>query len=310
MAQSKSLVLELALGIRDSKNPSPRNYFDRQLSLLLGLAAKPAAKLRSTALSAAHIVLRSSRTLYMWGRFKRGFRRSVGEGLCMFGLCEEETAALAAARAAVRSAQSIVDRLERKQLQARLEKFLERKQASIRLIPAIQSEETAPRHNFPKPASIKRSRPNSILRLLDPPAPPAPEAILDTFAQVKSFGGLAATYSLDHSQTRRALRDAGIDIYEEVARDWDRGTSIQELSRRHGTGRDTIARWIRKTGRNINPRNGNRHYDEALIAKTFREASSVNRAAKAAGVSWATARAVLSRYGLREEGRSKPPCNS
>ncbi|RDD70990.1 helix-turn-helix domain-containing protein [Paracoccus versutus] len=225
---------------------------------------------------------------------------------CMFGLTDEETAALVAARAAVQNAQSIVDRLERKIFDAESEAIRARRRTPRSSVAATLSANASPRQDFPKPASKRCSRPSSLSRLLYPPTPPPREAIIDTFGLVKSFGGLANTYSMGHAQTHQALRDAGINIWEEVARDWDRGISVKELSRRHGIGRDTVARWIRKTGRIVNPRNGNRRSDEALIVKTYEETYSVNKAAIAAGVAWAMARAVLLRDDAWTEKRRKP----
>lgn len=223
----------------------------------------------------------------------------------MIGLSEEEVTALEAAKASALAAQIIIDRLVRKSRDARLTEMLARRAARPAAKPKILSEKIPERQDFPKQASRMPQHPRNRLNW-KPPAPPEAAVVRETFDLVKSFGGLAATHSLDRTQTKRALRDAGIDICEDIARDWDRGISVQELSRRHGVGRDTIARWIRKTGRIVNPRNGNRRYDEALILETFRATRSVNKAAIAAEVSWATARAVLSRSGKRAEGKLKP----
>lgn len=223
----------------------------------------------------------------------------------MIGLSEAEVTALEAAKASALAAQIIIDRLERKSRDARLSEMLARKTARPAAKPKISSEKIPERQDFPKPAS-RMPQHSKNRRNWKPSAPPESAVVRETFDLVKSFGGLATTHSLDHTQTKRALRDAGIDICEEIARDWDRGIAVKELSRRHGVGRDTISRWIRKAGREIMPRNSNWRYDESLIAKTFDKTQSVNKAARAAGVSWATARSVLSRYGIRAEGRSKP----
>ena len=223
----------------------------------------------------------------------------------MFGLTEEESAALVAATADLETAQRIIDHLKEKSSRARLDAILARKRAYRPPASRIHFKKDAPRQDYPKPASKIPSPRYTCEQLLNPPPMPPRDAIIDTFSLVKSFAGVAITHSLGRGQTRRALRDAGIDICEEAVRDWDHGISVQELSRRHGIGRDTIARWIRKTGRTIKPRNGNRRYDEELIAETYRETNSVNKAALAAGVAWDTARSVLSRNGIRVEGRSR-----
>lgn len=220
----------------------------------------------------------------------------------MIGLSEEEATALATAKASALAVQIIIDRLEKKSRDAGQEEFLKLRRMRRAAKPRTLPEKFQERQDFPKPASRIPQHCKNRWNW-KPPAPPKSQVVRETFDLVRSFGGLAATHSLDHAQTKRALRDAGIDICEEVARDWDRGISIHELSRRHGTGRDTIARWIRKTGRKINPRNGNRRCDEALIVKTYGETNSVNKAAIAAGVAWDTARSVLLRYGIRVERR-------
>ncbi|WP_288951335.1 hypothetical protein [uncultured Paracoccus sp.] len=144
----------------------------------------------------------------------------------MFGLTDEETAALMAARVAVQNAQSIVDRLERKIFDAESEAIRARRRTPRLSVAATLSANASPRQDFPKPASKRCSRPSSLSRLLYPPPPPR-EAIIDTFGLVKSFGGLANTYSMGHAQTHQALRGAGINIWEEVAQDWDRGISVK-----------------------------------------------------------------------------------
>lgn len=211
---------------------------------------------------------------------------------------------LAEAKATVESAQAIIEDLEKIKSAARLEKFWQQRKASQRS--KKRSLEFVPPQNHPKPASQMLPQPSmTISRILwgDPP-PPEPDAVRETYHLVKSFHGFAATHSLSRSRALKVLRQAGIDIYEEVSRDWDDGVPIRELSRRHGPGRDTIARWIRKTGREIKPGNGNRKYDEALIVATYEETRSGNRAAHVAGVSWNTTRSVLRRHGLWIEDRS------
>lgn len=228
----------------------------------------------------------------------------MDEHLGMIGLSEDEERTLKDAKAVREAAQAIISHLEEKSRSASLKGILKRAKVRREANAKIVLEKLPERQTFPKPASrIPRSQ--RYLWLKEEPQLPNCEAVRETFELVRSFGGLATTYSLDHSQTKKVLRKAGIDIYEEVARQWDSDVPIKELSRQHGVGRDTIARWIKKTGRNIMPRNGNWRYDEALIAKTFDETSSVNKAAKAARVSWDTARSVLSRYKIRAEGRAR-----
>lgn len=223
----------------------------------------------------------------------------------MIGLSKEEERVLADAKATVEAAQVVISDLEEKSRSARLKEIFELSKLRRATNAKVSIEKLPERQDFPKPASMIPTHLRNIWLKQEPLRLPDSESVRKTFRLVRSFGGLATTYRLDHHQTMMALRNAGIDIYEEVARQWDSDISIKELRRQHGVGRDTIARWIKKTGRKIMPRNGNWRYDEALIAKTFDDTGSVNKAAKAAGVSWDTARAVLSRYEIRVEGRAR-----
>lgn len=227
----------------------------------------------------------------------------------MEGLSEDQKQALAEAKAALRSAQAIIDELEQVMRVASLKKML--RERSVRRFTEAKNKITPvfipDRQDYPKPASRMLPEPSislsMLLRKSLPPPLPEPGVVRETYNLVKSFYGFAATHSLTGSRALEALKQAGINIIEEVALDWDNGTPIRELSRRHGPGRDTIARWIRKTGREIKPGNGNRTYDEALIVATYKETRSGNRAAQVAGVSWDTARSILRRHGLWVENR-------
>lgn len=224
----------------------------------------------------------------------------------MEGLSEDQKQALAEAKATARSAQAIIDELEQIARAARREEFRRLRTVSrctdtlkITLLPP------ADRQDYPKPASRMLPKPSTSISVILRGHPPLPEpdCVRETYRLVKSFHGFAATHSLPRNRAIKALKQAGIDIYEEVARDWDNEVPIRELSRRHGPGRDTIARWIRKTGREIKSGNSNREYDEALIVATYKKTRSANRAAQAAGISWATARSALRRHDLWiEEG--------
>ncbi|MFV0409534.1 MAG: hypothetical protein ACK5LJ_07495 [Paracoccus sp. (in: a-proteobacteria)] len=136
----------------------------------------------------------------------------------MTGLSDEEADTLAAAKEAMQAAKAVIDRLEDKARRAGFEAILKRKRKQPDAKQAILSEARKERQDFPKPASRIPSHPKNRWNW-KPPAPPTSEAIRETFDLVRSFGGLAATYSLDRNQTMKALRDAGIDIYEAVGRE-------------------------------------------------------------------------------------------
>ncbi|TWI35191.1 hypothetical protein IQ24_01701 [Paracoccus sulfuroxidans] len=220
---------------------------------------------------------------------------------------EVESIALATARAA----RVTIDELEGLGLRSDniLEKLASEARAHRLEIQRISTQTPQPRgrQDYPRKASRMLPVPERSIFLPPPPVPPLPDPLeaRAVYQLVRSLHGFAATFGLARGRAIKALKIAGIDIYEDIAREWEAGCDTRELSRRHGPGRDTIARWIRKTGRTVLPRNSNWRYDEALIAETFDKAGSVNKAAEAAGVSWTTAGAVLSRYGIGCDGRSR-----
>lgn len=125
-----------------------------------------------------------------------------------------------------------------------------------------------------------------------------PETVAEAFESTCSLVNFANRFSLDRASAVRMLALAGIDIHQVVALEWERGCSVRALSDKHGVTRATIGRWIKKGGRDIRPRNGNRKHDEDLIVQVFRDTKSANRAAQAANVHWATARRVLQKHNL------------
>ncbi|RVV97175.1 hypothetical protein EKE94_14195 [Mesobaculum littorinae] len=146
---------------------------------------------------------------------------------------------------------------------------------------------------------------NSLERLLrhrKQKAPlPEPAEIKRVYEELGSLGRVAKALGRDRRETAKALAAAGIDIREDIARQWESGSSLRELRERHGLGCDTISRWIKSTGRTVEPRNANRKCDEQLIVETYLETRSANRCAQVAGVSWGKARDVLRQRGMWEK---------
>ncbi|WP_347139242.1 hypothetical protein [Paracoccus sp. SSK6] len=142
-------------------------------------------------------------------------------------------------------------------------------------------------------------RPRRLLSdLFKPQKLPPPDTVAEAFERTRSLVDFANVFSLDRRMAIRALATAGIDIQKVVALEWERGCSVRELSHRHAVTRSTIGRWIKKGGRDIYPRNGNRKHDEDLIVQVFLKTGSANRAAQAANVHWATARRILQKHNL------------
>ncbi|MCA0964984.1 hypothetical protein [Salipiger bermudensis] len=128
-----------------------------------------------------------------------------------------------------------------------------------------------------------------------------PEKIRSLYAEFESLELVARALDIDRRAAVKALAYAGIDIKDEIAKQWEAGSSLRELHEQHGSGCDTISRWIKSTGREVQPRNANRHCDEALIVETYLKTRSANRCALAAGVSWEKARNILRKRGMWEK---------
>ena len=182
------------------------------------------------------------------------------------GLTEEEASRLerygklhADAQAVADEYKAIVDALMLKRLWARRSEML-KKRAELRQKQAISTaflaqEPDQERCSFPKPAhAMVVERRYTIHELRNPPSPlplPAKEELIKLYDFVRSINAFAFNLGLRRNEGIKALKELGIDIYEEVARDWERGVPIRELSRRHGVGRDAISRWIKRTGRDV-----------------------------------------------------------
>ena len=89
------------------------------------------------------------------------------------------------------------------------------------------------------------------------------------------------------------LRKAGVDVIEEVSKEWDGGSSLRKLSKKHGPLPQTISNWIKSTGRQVKPRNSNKKYDEKRIRELCDEQWPTNKIAKSMGLSWATVQRII-----------------
>lgn len=228
------------------------------------------------------------------------------------GLTKEEASRLEAYRKRYENAQAVadgfkavVDELERKEASVRRSEMLRRIAEQSQRQPISDAfllpKPDPKRCSFPKPARLMViHRRFTVRNLLNPPPSPAlPERdeLIEQFEQTRSINAFSFNLGLRRSEAIKVLKKHGIDIYEEVARDWERGVPIRELSRRHGVGRDAISRWIKRTGRDVPVANSRKHYSDDVIVQTFKRTSSCNQAASAAGVAWRTAKDVLVRHG-------------
>ncbi|WP_135058772.1 helix-hairpin-helix domain-containing protein [Paracoccus salipaludis] len=229
------------------------------------------------------------------------------------GLTEDQRAELAELRKQHASAQALaaqhraaIDELERISDEAVVAPMMNtvRRRRSKTEEQEISLVAEEPRHwILPEPARfmVIQSRIISSDDLSNPPLkPPLPDSaeLRERYETVRSINSFAFGLGLQRADAIKALKNAGIDIYEEIARAWQKGTSVRELSRCHGVGRDTISRWIRRTGRAVPIANSRKRYDEQVVVNVYQETRSCNRAAKAAHVAWRTAKMVLVRHGL------------
>ncbi|WP_339108765.1 hypothetical protein [Thioclava sp. GXIMD4216] len=122
---------------------------------------------------------------------------------------------------------------------------------------------------------------------------PKPDELRALWRETGSLGQLAKKIEAGTIKTVTALQRAGINVYEEIALEWDSGMSLRSLTQKHEVSRQTLSKWIKKTGRPVAPRNGNRSYDKEKFARAFAEKSSVNNAARAVGISWERANRII-----------------
>jgi len=221
------------------------------------------------------------------------------------GLTEEQGARLveyqqkyAAAQAVADEYKQVVDKLEKIERAERVRAFWAKKKAArAALRPTNIAEPQRERCDFPKRAKDMVYKWHDRIWFQPRPELPSDEILRDRYLLVRSINAFAFWHELTRAEALRRLKVAGIDVMRDVAREWEQGGNLRELSRRHGAGRDTIARWIKKTGQKVPPRNSRQRYSEDVIIEIFQATTSCNQAASKAGVSWATARRVLQKAG-------------
>lgn len=215
---------------------------------------------------------------------------------------EEQERQLQEAREQVEAAQKTITEFEeiRRPLRISRRKLARRKaaQTSSAAFPTETKKFTGTTSSTG--SEILRPQPRSRLRGAEPPLPELNQ-IKQLYEDFRSLDRVAQALGRDRRDAVKALATAGIDIREEIAREWDAGRSIRELHEQHGSGCDTISRWIKQAGREVRPRNANKKCDEELIVCTYLKTRSAKRCADAAGVSWEKARSVLRRRGLWEK---------
>lgn len=108
------------------------------------------------------------------------------------------------------------------------------------------------------------------------------------FERAKSLDQFARDLGVTRRNAIHALKTAGIDVFEAIAKDWENGQSLRVLSEKHGPTPQTISNWIKSTGREIKPRNSNEKYDRARVYELFDDGCTTNYIATTLELSWAT----------------------
>lgn len=82
----------------------------------------------------------------------------------------------------------------------------------------------------------------------------------------------------------------GISFDEILAEEWRSGESLARLSDRHGPKPETLAKWLKAHGCNVEAGNHARSIDTKELCRIIKVTGSVNRGAKALGIHWKTAK--------------------
>ncbi|NOR61590.1 MAG: hypothetical protein GQ535_03730, partial [Rhodobacteraceae bacterium] len=109
--------------------------------------------------------------------------------------------------------------------------------------------------------------------------------LVQLFRSIEAISRFSAHLDIGLRKALTWLRKAGVDVIEEVAKEWEDGSSIRKLSQIHGPMPQTISNWIKSTGRQVKSRNSNKKYDEERIKELCTEPWPTNKIAKNMGLS-------------------------
>lgn|GEM_PF-4727427 len=171
----------------------------------------------------------------------------------------------------------------------------------------VQSKPSQPRPDpvdHPKPANQLLSAEAKVRRIERTDV--SPTLAHEVFKETNSLDGTAARLNLGRKTIIYLLREAGIDVVEDMALKHERGTPLRELSRRNGPGISTISRWIKSTGRTVRPGSSITEHSEKEILSTYEKCGVPNQTAESCRKSWATIRSVLVKHG-KWGGKLPPP---
>jgi len=228
------------------------------------------------------------------------------------GLTEEENLQLGKAEIDLKRAQEAYDavaHLRQKKVAAFVRKFRANraKPSVLELrIQHIQSERRQEEYSRIKERETqKRTFSNGYKRNDDGNRHP-PERLAEIFRQTGKLDLFATQIGTTRRSAIRLLKSSAVDIIEEIALEWEAGTSLRSLSAKHGPLPQTISRWIKSTGRQIKPRNANQKYDQKLMEQLFTQKWSTNKIAIELKCSWATVQKVRDEYQKRNASINSP----
>ncbi|NVK45235.1 MAG: hypothetical protein HWE33_02940 [Rhodobacteraceae bacterium] len=114
------------------------------------------------------------------------------------------------------------------------------------------------------------------------------DELVSLFQVVGSLDQFAKRLAITRRDALHALKAAGFDVVEDIAKAWECGKSLRTLSQKHGPTPQTISKWIKSTGRVIKPRNSNQKYDRARMYELFDDGWTTNKIATTMKLSWGT----------------------
>ncbi|MEO9827729.1 MAG: hypothetical protein ABJF50_25330 [Paracoccaceae bacterium] len=226
-------------------------------------------------------------------------------------LTEAQITQLTAARENLRRAQEVWDSLADLRLQ---ERRFWRSQSNRPANPISRTEQQISQHQDKKDqerrahrrARLKLLWETRAARRIIRKALPSPQAVVLKYEQIPRLDLCAQIMGVTRNNAVKLMKRGGIDIHEEIALEWESGSSLRALSAKHGPCTQAISRMIKLTGRQIRPRNANPRYDAELMKKLFNNGWSTNKIAKSMGISWATVQNAKARL-HQLENRAEVP---
>lgn len=125
-------------------------------------------------------------------------------------------------------------------------------------------------------------------------------AVMDEKRALKS---IAEHFGATPVTIRKILNDYGLNFDQRLLAEWQRGTSIEQLSLRHGPKASTISGWLKSLGVVVSPGNSHRTSLREELEPAYDETKSFGKAARIIGVSRNTAFKWLVQSGRGSAGK-------